>query len=150
MNIPTHTSNVTKYSNFLISRSFKFRTIFFKYYTPINIDEEMESSYLINNQIHSHNARTNNQVSILRVNRSKTKHCVLHNGMIIWNSLPDIFKSQRFLLNVQEQGTKFVSGKILKNIDAVSHYDCIFFWNACNCGFSSATIFGYGYFAMKF
>ena len=31
-------------------------------------------------------------MSILRVNRSKTKHCVLHNGMITWNSLPDIFK----------------------------------------------------------
>ena len=31
-------------------------------------------------------------MSILRVNRSKTKHCVLHNGMIRWNSLPDIFK----------------------------------------------------------
>ena len=31
-------------------------------------------------------------MSILRVNRSKRKHCVLHNGMITWNSLPDIFK----------------------------------------------------------
>ena len=31
-------------------------------------------------------------MSILRVNRSKTKHCVLHYGMITWNSLPDIFK----------------------------------------------------------
>ena len=31
-------------------------------------------------------------MSILRVNRSKTKHCVRHNGMITWNSLPDIFK----------------------------------------------------------
>ena len=47
-----------------------------------NIDEEIKSSLLINNQIHSHNRRTNNQMSILRVNRSKTKHCVLHNGMI--------------------------------------------------------------------
>ena len=28
-----------------------------------NIDEEIESSLLINNQIHSHNARTNNQMS---------------------------------------------------------------------------------------
>ena len=35
MNIPTHTSNLTRYSNFLISISFKFRTMFFKYYTPI-------------------------------------------------------------------------------------------------------------------
>ena len=86
MNIPTHTSNVTKYLNFLISISFKFRTIFFNYYIHSNIDEAIESSLLINNQIHSHNIRTNNYMSILRVNRSKTKHCVLHNGMISWNS----------------------------------------------------------------
>ena len=31
-------------------------------------------------------------MSILRVNRSKTKHCVLHNGMLTFNSLPDIVK----------------------------------------------------------
>ena len=31
-------------------------------------------------------------MSILRVNRYKTKPCVLHNGMIKWNSLPDICK----------------------------------------------------------
>ena len=31
----THTSNVTKYSNFLISISVKFRTMFSKYYTQI-------------------------------------------------------------------------------------------------------------------
>ena len=36
-----------------------------------NINEEIESSLLINNQIHSHNTRTNNQMSILRVNISK-------------------------------------------------------------------------------
>ena len=57
-----------------------------------NIDEEIKSSLLINSKIHSHNTRTNNQMTILRMNRSKTKHCVLHNGMITWNSLPDIFK----------------------------------------------------------
>ena len=57
-----------------------------------NIDKEIESSLLINNQIHSHNTRSNNQMSILRVNRSKTKYHVLHNGMITWNSLPDIVK----------------------------------------------------------
>ena len=57
-----------------------------------NIDEEIESSLLINNQIHSHNTRTNNQMGILCMNRSKTKHCVLHNCVITWNSLPDVFK----------------------------------------------------------
>ena len=57
-----------------------------------NIDAEIKSSLLINNQIQSHNTRTNNHMSILRMNRSKTKHCVLHNGMITWNFSPDIFK----------------------------------------------------------
>ena len=51
-----------------------------------------ESSLLINNKIHSHNTRTNNQMSILRVNRCTTKHGVLHNGILTWNSLPDVFK----------------------------------------------------------
>ena len=36
-----------------------------------NIEIEIESSLLINNQIHSHSTRTINQMSILRVNRSK-------------------------------------------------------------------------------
>ena len=32
-------------------------------------------------------------MSILSVNKSKTKHCVLNDGVITWNSsLPDIFK----------------------------------------------------------
>ena len=90
MNIQTHTSNVTKYSNFLISKLQVSNYVFQVLHS--NIDEEIKSSLLINNQIHSHNTRTNNQMSILRLNRSKTKHCVLHNGMITWNSSPDIFK----------------------------------------------------------
>ena len=90
MNVPKHTSNVTIYSNFQIIKLQVSNYIF--QVLNSNIDEEIESSLLINNQIHSHNTRTNNQVSILRVNRSKTKHCVLHNGVMSWNFLPDIFK----------------------------------------------------------
>ena len=92
MNIPTHTSNVTRYSNFLISISFKFRNIFLKYYTPILMKKQSRVYLLIVRFIATIQLRTNNQMNILRMNRSKTKHCVLHNGMITWNSLPDIFK----------------------------------------------------------
>ena len=90
-----------------------------------NIDEKIESSFLINSQIRSHNTRTNNQLSILRVNRSKTKHCVLHNVVITWNSLPDIFKvNVSFFNNIFNV---ILSGKILENIDPGRQYDCIFF-----------------------
>ena len=79
--------------NFLISIIFKFWTAFsISTLQNSNIDEEVESSLLVNNQIHSHNTRSNNHINIFRVNRSKTKYCVLHNGMIKWNSLPDVFK----------------------------------------------------------
>ena len=44
---------------------------------------------LVNNQIHSLNTRFNNETSILRLNGSKTKYCILHNGMITCNSVPD-------------------------------------------------------------
>ena len=36
-------------------------------------------------------------------------------------------KSQRIFFDVQVQGTKFLSRKILGNIDAERHYDYIFF-----------------------
>ena len=42
-----------------------------------NIDEEIKSSLLINNRIHIHNTRTNNQMSILRLNRSKTMLAII-------------------------------------------------------------------------
>ena len=64
-------------------------------------------------------------MSILRVNRSTTKYCVLYNGMIRWNYLPDV--CQRILFDVQEQGTKFLSSKILGKIDAGRHYMVAFF-----------------------
>ena len=35
--------------------------------------------------------------------------------------------SSQILFNVQEQGTKFLSGIILENIDAGGHYNYIFF-----------------------
>ena len=41
---------------------------------------------------HTIQLRINNHKIILRVNRSKTKYCVFHNGTITYNSLPDVFK----------------------------------------------------------
>ena len=68
--------------------------------------------------------------------------------MITWNSLPDIFKC--YLFNVQEQGTNFLSGKILENTDAGATMIAFFFLNSSSCGFSSVTVFGSGCFAVKF
>ena len=64
----------------------------FNYYTQILMKKLIKSSLLSNNQINSHNTRPNNEMSIFRVHRSKIKYCILHNCMITWNSLPDIFK----------------------------------------------------------
>ena len=90
MNIPTHTSNVIRSSNLLISTICKIRIDFQLLY--LCIDEEIESYLPINHQIHNHDTRSNNQMRILRVNGSQTKHCILHNFRIIWNALTDLLK----------------------------------------------------------
>ena len=133
MNIPTHTSNVIKSLNFLISISFKFRTIFFNYYTPILMKKQSRVYLLIIEFIaiiKSHQpTKELNQPSIIRVNRSETKYCVLHNG-ITWNYLPDVFKvNLSFSAFKNSQGTKILSGKIFVNVDAERHSDdmtCIY------------------------
>ena len=88
MNMPTNPSNVKKSSNFPISITFKFRTIYSFQLLHFNIDETIEPNLLVNTEIHSHDTRSNKQITILCVNRSKTKYCVLHNGIITWNSYP--------------------------------------------------------------
>ena len=50
---------------------------------------------------------SNNQMSSLRVNRSKTKHCVLHNGMMTWNSLLDVLKVNVYLLMFKSKVQNF-------------------------------------------
>ena len=47
-----------------------------------DFNEKIVSNLLDNNQIHSHNTSSNNQMSILQINRSQTKYCVLHNAII--------------------------------------------------------------------
>ena len=66
MNIPTHTSNVTKSINFLISISYQVSNNIFQL-LHCNIVDEIELSLLANNQIHGRNARSNIQRSILRL-----------------------------------------------------------------------------------
>ena len=96
--------------------------------------------YLINNQIHSHNTRTNNQMSILHLNRSKTKHCVLHNGMITWNSLPDIFKINVSFSMFESKVKNFYLKKYLKILMLGASIIAFFFLTClqlqffkCNC-----------------
>ena len=64
---------------------------------------------------------------ILRVNRLNAKYCVFHNGYDNLEFFTWCIKSQRIIFGVQEQSTKFLSRKILVNIDAEGHYYYFFF-----------------------
>ena len=61
-------------------------------------------------------------MSILSVNRSKTKYCVFHIGMITWNSLPNIFKVDVSYSMFKSNVRNFYLEKYLKNNDAGRHY----------------------------
>ena len=94
-----------------------------------NINEEIESSLLINNQIHSHNTNTNNQMSILCMNRF---------FLGTWNSVPDVFKVNVSFSMFKSKVRNFYLEKYQKILGR--HYDCIFFLTClqmwffkCNC-----------------
>ena len=70
--------------------------------------------------------RSNDHMSILHVNRSKIKYCVIHNGMMTYEILYLMYLRSLILCDVQEQGTKFWSRRILGNIHAERHYDYFF------------------------
>ena len=80
-----------KILNFLMSISFKFRTTFFSYYTPILMTKQSRVHLFIIKLIAIIQGPTTTWV-YRWFNRSNSKHCVLHNSMITWNSLPDVFK----------------------------------------------------------
>ena len=62
-----------------------------------------------------------------------------------------IFKASLSFFNVQEQGMKFLLGKILENIDAVRHYDAFFSdKHASICYFSSVIVLGFENCTVKF
>ena len=67
------------------------------------------------------------------MSRSKTKYCVLHNGMI-----PGILKVN-VSFSASEQGTKFLSVNILVNIDSRCYFDYISFFT-CIYSFSIVII----------
>ena len=55
-----------------------------------NIDEEIEPNLLVYRQIHIIiQLRYSNQNIILHAKMYKNEYCILHNGMITWNSLPN-------------------------------------------------------------
>ena len=65
-------------------------------------------------------------MSILCMNRSETKYCVLHNGMITWNYAPDVFEVSLSFSIFKIKVRNFYLEK-LENIVAECHYDYIFF-----------------------
>ena len=65
-------------------------------------------------------------MSILRVNISKTKYCILYNGMLTDKSLPGVLKVN-VSFSAFKNKVRNLYKKILVNIDAERHFDWILF-----------------------
>ena len=96
-------------------------------------------------------------MSILRLNRSKGKHFVLHNSMIKQNSLPDIFKVNVSFSMFKSKVRKFYLEKYQKNLmlgaTMITFFlkfmqlrffkcNCFWFWVFC-CEISNYSFCGY-------
>ena len=62
--------------------SYLYRTLYDSY------DDQLKNKIIIQSNIHSHNARNNDQFSNKRFNRSKSQCYILYRGLKIYNSKP--------------------------------------------------------------
>ena len=88
-------------------------------------------------------------MSILLVNRSKTKHCVLHNGMITWNSLPDIFKVNESFSMFKSEVRNFYLEKYLKILMLCATTIAFFFLTCLQLRFFKCNCFWFWVFCCK-
>ena len=78
-----------------------------------SVDEEIDRNLLVNHQIRNHDTRSNNEISILRVNKSANKtlcHTHWYDNMKFFRGC---IQDQRIFFYVQEQCTVILSVKIL-------------------------------------
>ena len=75
------------------------------------IDIEISSKLIPNIEIHNHDTRGGQNLNIMRVNKSKSKNCIYHNGAKIWNSLPDLAKNSNSILKFKKVAKKFFHEK---------------------------------------
>ena len=75
------------------------------------IDIEIASKLKPNIEIHDHDTRGGQKLNIMRVNKSKSKNCLFHNGVKIWNSLPDLAKNSNSILKFKKTAKKFLHEK---------------------------------------
>ena len=58
-----------------------------------DVDNEISTKIKSNVRVHSHNTRCEEMLIVSQICRSRSKNCIFHNGVKIWNSLPKSIKN---------------------------------------------------------
>ena len=108
-----HTNNYFKSNNILkLEDHYKLQISNYIYQLlHLNIDENTSSNLIRNTQIHNHDTRGGESLNVARVNRGRSKHCIFHNGVKIWNSLPTEIRHKRSYYNFKKQTKKALINK---------------------------------------
>ena len=108
-----HTNNYFK-SNFILKLEDQFKlqiSIYVYKLLNLNADPEIESLLYQNSIIHQFNTRSTVSFNVSFVNRSKSKNCIAHNGIKIWNNLPEDMRNSKSLYNFKKKVKAFLHGK---------------------------------------
>ena len=94
-----HTNEYFKSNHLLkLDNQFQLQTLIYIYKSlNLNFDEELSSRLNQLADIHDHNTKSCNKLNITRVNRSKSKNLICHNGIKLWNILPENIRNSRSL-----------------------------------------------------
>ena len=76
-----------------------------------NIDPSISSNFNLNSSIHHHFTKSSNEFNVARINKSRTKFCIGHDGIKLWNNIPDNIKTSKSLYKFKKMLKTFFLDK---------------------------------------
>ena len=108
-----HTNDYFKLNNIIkLEDQFKIQISQYIYQLKyLNIDDEIGSKLTTSCQTHDYDTRNGEKLITTRVHRSKSKNSIYHNGIKIWNSLPNEIRMKPSYYQFKKKTRKYFHGK---------------------------------------
>ena len=108
-----HTNDYFKSNEILkLEDQYRLQTVTYIYKVlNSNIDPSIYSKLCRNSDIHQHYTKSNNKFKIMRVNRSRSKNIICHNGILFWNTIPEQIKESKSLFKFKKMVKSFYLNK---------------------------------------
>ena len=77
----------------------------------MNVDFQMSETLNNNLNNHNHNTRMREMLNLVNITKTRSKNNILHNGVKIWNSLPNELQDLNSYYRFKNKSKKYYHGR---------------------------------------